>query len=50
MMEVVKTMNIEFYHEYRAARVIKDLGGSHTSKNGKTEAAGPEPAEERLAA
>jgi hypothetical protein len=35
MMEGVKSDNIDFYNKYFAARVIKDIGGSHakTDKN-----------------
>ena len=56
LVEMKKESDPKFYEEYRTAREIYDLGGSHISKNGKTEAAAPVaaseavPAEEKLAA
>ena len=30
MMQFFRVTNAEFYNDYKAARVIKDLGGRHT--------------------
>lgn len=35
IMEVVKEQHRDFYDQYKAARMIRDIGG-HWSKNGKT--------------
>ena len=49
LMETLKESEKEFYEEYRAARVIKDLGGGRSPKNGKTEAIAPATAESTAA-
>ena len=33
IIELVKSRDTEFYNQYRAMRVIKDLGGGHTTKH-----------------
>lgn len=38
LIEVVKNQNHELYITYKAARVIRDLGGSHSPKAGKIDA------------
>ena len=33
IIELVKSKDTEFYNQYRAVWVIKDLGGGHTTKH-----------------
>jgi hypothetical protein len=35
LIELLRETNIDVYNEYFAARVIKDLGGSHGKSNGE---------------
>ena len=35
MADGLKNMNIDFWNKYKAARVVKDLGGSHPKKEEK---------------
>ncbi len=40
LMEMFRDENPDFYRQYKAARIIHDLGGGHSSKSDKPEADG----------